>query len=71
MPRVSQPLRVEPPVEFNSPRRTAIGKTAGKPSGSKASQLKDVGFGFGLGLGFGFGFGLADPNPNPSQGSSP
>ena len=47
MPRVSQPLRVEPPVEFNSPRRTAIGKTAGKPSGSKASQLKDVGFGFG------------------------
>ena len=70
MPRVSQPLRVEPPVEFNSPRRTAIGKAAGKPSGSKASQLKDVGFGFGLGLGFGFGFGLADPNPNPSQGSS-
>ena len=49
MPRVSQPLRVEPPVEFNSPRRTAIGKTAGKPSGSKASQLKDVGFGFGFG----------------------
>ena len=39
MPRVSQPLRVEPPVEFNSPRRTAIGKpAAGRPN---ASQLKD------------------------------
>lgn len=40
MPRVSQPLRVEPPAEYNSPRRTAIGKPAGRP---KATQLKDYG----------------------------
>ena len=38
MPRVSHPLRVEPPAEYNSPRRTAIGKPAGRP---KSSQLKD------------------------------
>ena len=38
MPRVSHPLRVEPPAEYNAPRRTTIGKPAGRP---KSSQQKD------------------------------
>lgn len=44
MPRVSQPLCVEPPAEYNAPRRLPPGQSGGKRPGAprpKADQLKD------------------------------
>jgi len=44
MPRVSQPLRVEPPAEYNAPRRLPPGQSGGRRPGAprpKADQLKD------------------------------
>lgn len=44
MPRVSQPLRVEPPAEYNAPRRLPPGQSGSRRPGAprpKADQLKD------------------------------
>lgn len=41
MPRVSQPLRVEPPAEYNAPRRVNNTGKRAQPRAHRADQLKD------------------------------